>query len=194
MKIDNRSFEMVEEFQYLGTTLTNQNFIQEEIRSRLKSGNGYYHLEQSLLSFSLLSKNLRITIYRTIVLPLVLYGFQTWSLTWREERRQMVFENRVLRRIFGPKRDEVTDEWRKLHNEELNDVCSSPSIVQVIISRMKWAVRVARMCERRGVYRVLVGKPEGKIPLGSSRRRWENNIKLDLQEVGCGSVDWIDLA
>jgi len=106
-----------------------------------------------------------------------------------------VFENRVLRRIFGPRRDEVTGEWRKLHNEELNDLYSLPSIVQVIKSRrMRWARHVARVGDRRSVYRVLVGKPEGKRPLGRPRRRWEDNIKMDLQEVGCWGVDWIELA
>ena len=92
------------------SNLTNQNFIQEEIKSRLKSGNDCYHSVQNLLSASLLSKNLKIKIYRTIVFPVVLYGWETWSLTLREERRLRVFENRVLRRIFGPKRDEVTGE------------------------------------------------------------------------------------
>jgi hypothetical protein len=117
------------------------------------------------------------------------------SLAVREERRPRVFENRVLRRIFGPKGDEVTGEWRKLRNEELNDMCSSPNIVRVTKSRrMRWAGSVARMGERTGVCMVLVGKSEGKRPLGSPRRRWENNIKMDLQEVGCEGVDWIDLA
>jgi len=102
----------------LGTALTNQNSIQEEIKSRLKSGNACYHLVQNLLSSSLLSKNVNTRIYRTIILPVV-YGCETWSLTLREECRLRVFENRVLRRIFGPKRDKVTGEWRKLHNEEL---------------------------------------------------------------------------
>ena len=100
----------------VGTTLTNQNSIQEEIKSRLNSWNVSYHSLQNLLSSSLLSKNLKINIYRTIILPVVLYGCETWSLTLREEHRLRMFENRVLRRIFGPTRDEVTGEWRKLHN------------------------------------------------------------------------------
>ena len=98
-----------------------------------------------------------------------------------------MFENRVLRRIFGPKRDKVTREWRKLHNEELNDLYSSPSIVQVIKSRrLRWAGHVQHMGERRGVCSVLVGKLEGKRPLGRPRHRWEYNIKMDLQDVGYG--------
>jgi len=132
MKIGNSSFERVDEFKYLGTTLTNQNSIQEEIKSRLKSGNACYHSVQNLLSSSLLSKNLKIKIYRTIILLVVLYGCETWSLTLREERRLRVLEKMVLRRIFGPKRDEVTGERRKLHNEELNNLYSSPNIVRVI--------------------------------------------------------------
>jgi hypothetical protein len=99
-----------------------------------------------------------------------------------------------LRRVFGPKRDEVTGEWRKLHNEELNDLYSLPNVVRVVKSRMRWAVHLARMGEERGVHRVLVGKPEGKRPLGRPRRRWEDNIKMDGEAVGGGRGDWMELA
>jgi hypothetical protein len=121
----------------------------------------------------------------------VLYG----SLTLREERKLRVFKNRALRRVFGPKRNEVTGDWRKLHNEELNYLYSLPNIVRVVKSRsMRWAGHVARMGEGRGVHRVLVGKPEGKRPLGRRRRRWEDNIKMDLNEVEgvCGA--WMERA
>jgi len=127
-------------------------------------------------------------------LPVVLYGCETRSLTLREETKLKVFENMVLR-IFGPWRDEVTEDWRRLHNEELNDLYSSPNIVRMIKSRrLRWAGHVARIGEERGVYRVLVGKPEGKRPLGRPRRRWVDNIRVDFQEVGCGYMDWIGLA
>jgi hypothetical protein len=146
VKIDNSSIERVEELKYLGTMSTDQNSIQEKIKSRLKLGNASYQSVHNLLSSRMLSKNFMIKIYRTIIFPVVLYGCETWSLTLREERRLRVFENRVLRRVFGPKRDEVTGEWRKPHNVELNDLYSLPNIVRVVKSRrMRWAGHVARM-------------------------------------------------
>jgi hypothetical protein len=155
--------------------------IQEDIKRRLNSGNACYHSVQNLLSSRLLSKNVKVRIYKTIILPVVLYVCETWSLTAREGHKLRVFENKVLRRIFGPKRDGVTGGWRKLHNEEIHNLYSSPSIIRIIRSRrMRWAGHVARMGEWRNVYRLLVGKPEGKRPLGRPRRRWMDNIKMDL--------------
>jgi hypothetical protein len=161
--------------------------MHEEIKSRLNSGNACYHSVHSLLSSRLLSRNVKVKIYKTKILPLVLYGCETWSLTLKEEHRLRVFENRVLRRIFGPKGDEVTGEWRKLHNGELHNLYSSPNIIRQINSRRRGlAGHMACMGEGRNVYRVLVGKPEGKRPLGRPRRRSEDGIKMDLREIGWG--------
>jgi hypothetical protein len=115
----------VAQFRYLGTTVTNQNLIQDEIKWRLNSGNACYHSVQKLLSSRLLSRNIKIRIYKTVILPVVPYGCEIWSLTLREEHRLRVFENRVFWKIFGPKRDEVTGGWRKLHNEDkMGRICS----------------------------------------------------------------------
>jgi hypothetical protein len=148
-RLNESSFEMMEELKYLGTTLTFKNFIQDVIKSRLNSGNACYHSVQNHLSSSFLSKNLKSKAYRTIILPIVLYGCETWSLTLREELRLMVLGNRVLR-IFGHKRDVVVGEWIKVHDEELNCLYSSSIIVLMITSRrMRLAGHVAPMEEKR---------------------------------------------
>jgi hypothetical protein len=184
----------VSQFKYLGTRVTNQNLIQEENKRRLNSVNACFGPEPSVFTVAV-EKLKNWEIYKTIILPVVLYQCETLSPTLRGEHRLRVFENRVLRRIFGPKRDEVTREWRKLHNEELHDLYSSPSIIRIMKSRRMRSTRhVARMGQKRNAYRLLVGKPEGRRPVGRPRRRWLDNTRMDLVEVGWGDVDWIGLA
>ena len=132
-------------------------------------------------------------VFDNTILPVVLYGCETWSLKLMEESRLRVFENRILRRIFGRKRDE-NGEWRSLHNEELHSLYRSPNRVRVIKSgRLRWAGHVARMEEGSSAFQILTGKPTGKRPLRSPRRRWEDNIRMDLEEIGIAG-NWVDLA
>ena len=149
----------------------------------------YYSLEKILLP-RLLSKKLK-----TIILPVVLYVCETWFLTLREEKRFGLLENKVLKKIFGVKRDEITEEWRKLHNAEIHILNSSPNIITNLKSRrLRWAGHVALMEQSRNSYWVLVAKPVGKRPIERPRRRFKDNIKIDLRDVGCDARDWIDLA
>jgi hypothetical protein len=181
IQIGNKLFDTVEQFKYFGTTITYLNSIHEEIKSRLKSGNACYLWVHTLLSSGLLPRSEKIKIYRTIILPLVLCGCETWSLTLRAECRLRVFENRVLRRILRPKRDEVTGDWRRLQNKELYVLKFSSNIIRVIkLRRLRWAEHVARLGERKVAYRALVGKPEGRRQLGRPSSKWEDNIKMDL--------------
>jgi len=183
------SFEKMEQFKHLG------NSIQEEIKNSLRSGNACYHSVQNLLSSSLLFKNIKFKIYNTIILSVVWYGCETWSLTMSGGHILEIFENRALRRIFGPMRDEVTVEWRKLHNEEQSDLYCSPNIIQVIkMRRMKWAGHVARRMEKRGAYRVLVGKSAGKSHLEDPGLDGRIILRWIFSKWGCGDMDWIDLA
>ncbi|KAJ4432001.1 hypothetical protein ANN_20615 [Periplaneta americana] len=163
IKMGDLSFEEVEKFKYLGATVTNINDTREEIKRRINMGSACYYSVEKLLSSSLLSKNLKVRIYKTVILPVLLYGCETWTLTLREGYRLKVFENKVLRKIFGAKRDEVTREWRKLHNTELHALYSSPDIIRNLKSRrLRWTGHVARMGESRNAYSVLVGRRRKK--------------------------------
>jgi hypothetical protein len=152
----------VEKSKYLGTTLTNQNDIHDEIKTRLNSENACYYSVQNLLSSHLISKSLTIKICKIVILPVALYGCETWSLTLREEHRLRISENRVLRRIFGPKREE-DGSWRELHNDELHSLYSSPNIVRVIKARrMRWVGHVARMVREEVFTGFWLGGPKGR--------------------------------
>ena len=158
-------------------------------------GNACYYSLEKILSTRLLSKKLKVNTNKTIILMVVLYGCETCSFTLKEEHRLRVFENKVLRKICGAKKDEITGEWRKLYNAELHSLYSSPNIIRSLKSRrLRCAGHVTRMEKSRNAYRVLVGKPEGKRPLGRPKRSWEDNIKMNLREVGCDPGEWIDLA
>ena len=153
-----------------------------------------FYSVQTLLSCTLLSKNLKIKIYKTIILPVVLYGCETWSFTLREECRLRIFENRILRWIFGSKRDE-NGEWRRLLSEELHSLYRSPNIVRVIKSRrLRWTGHVARMEEGWSVFKILTGTTTGKRHFGKSRCRWGDNIRMDLKDVRINTRNWVDSA
>jgi hypothetical protein len=157
--------------------------MHEELKSRLNLGNACYHFVQCFV-FPPARKG-KVNTYKTIILPVVLYGCKTWTLTLSEEHRLRMFENRVLRRIFGPTRDKITEEWRTMHNAELHNLYSSPDIIRQIKSRRMRRVRhIASMGEGRKVNKILVGMPEGKRPLERLRHRWKDGIRMDLRKTG----------
>jgi hypothetical protein len=169
----------------LGTAVTNQNCIHEEIKSRLDSRNVCYHSVQNLLCSRLRCNSLKTEIYKTAILSVVLYGRETRSLAVRKKVRLRVSENRVLRGLFGPEREEVTGGWRRLHTEELHNLYASRSFIRVVKSRkMRWEGHVARTGEMRITYGILVENLERKRPFVRCRRRWEDNIRLNLREIG----------
>jgi hypothetical protein len=160
------------------------------VNSRLYSDKACYHSVQRLSSFRLLSKSIKIKIHRREIS----YGSDSWSLTFREVHRLKVFENRVLK-TFEPKREGILRGWRKVRNEEILNLYSSPNILRMIKSRrMRWTEHVEHMGQKSSAYRILLGKAEGKRQIGRPRRRWENNIKMHYREVGWGVMDWIGLA
>ena len=166
------NFEEVAEFKYLGT---NRNEVHKEIKHTLNSGNACYYALQGLLLSHLLSKNIKLKICKKVFLPVILYGCETWTLTLREEKRLQIFENKVLRKIFGTRRDDQTGECIRLHNGELHDLYGKPNIIRIVESRrLRWAGHLTRMGNERGARKLLVGKPEGERPVGRPRMRWEN--------------------
>ena len=192
--IKNEITEKVHKFKYLGAYVTSKNEVTEEIKSRLVSGNACFYSVQKLLTSRLISRKLKLKIYRTVILPVILYCCKSWSTTLADEHKLRVFENRVLGKIYGPKRDEMTGEWRRLHNEELHGLYDSPDVIRIMKSRrIRWAGHVARMGEKRRLNSIVVGNPEGKRPLGRPRRRCKNNIRRNLRESGVRDENWFDL-
>ena len=189
IKIGSNSNEKVKTFKYLGSLLTNQNCIQEEIKYRLSRKCVIIQFKHFLLQeFSLRISTFKI--YKTIILPVGLYGCETWSLTLREECRVRVFESRILRLIFGLKRD-TNGDWRRLHNEELHSLYRSPNIVRVIEPRrFRWTGHVDKMEEGKSAFKIFTGKR----PLARPRGRWENNIRMDLKEIGTNTRNLVCLA
>ncbi|KAJ4451027.1 hypothetical protein ANN_02463 [Periplaneta americana] len=185
IKIGDLSFEGVEKFKYFGATVTNINDTREEIKRRINMGNACYYSVEKLLSSSLLSKNLKVRIYKTVILPVVVYGCETWTLNLREEHRLRVFENKVLRKIFGAKRDEVTGEWRKLHNAELHALYSSPDIIRNIKSRrLRWGHLSRKVGNMDKIIFFLENRLSGNQIKGIDAK--DSPYTIRLQSHGCG--------
>ena len=195
MVIGNLSFENVEKFRYLGVTVTNTNDIRIEIKRRINIGNACYYSLEKIVSPVCFPGNWKLRHIKQYYTTGCIVWLWNLVSIFREEHRLRVFENKVLRKIFGANKDEITGEWRKLQNAELHTLYSSSNIIRNLKSRrLRWAGHVARVEQSRNAYRDLVGEPERMRPLGRPRRRWEDSFKIDLRELGCYAGDWIDLA
>ena len=183
--------EAVGSFKYLGSTVTTNNLIDEEIRLRIGAGSRCSWALNTTLKSRMLSKATKVQIYTTIIRPTVTYGCETWRLTKELERRLNVFERSILRRIWGPIYDEANGEWRRRHNHELRALTDFPPITNIVrSSRLRWAGHVARKEDGQLVKEVMVGRPLGTRPLGRPRKRWIDNVKEDLNTLGVNPNDW----
>ena len=183
-------------FKYLGSTVTSDNDIAEEVKIRIAAGSRCAWAMKSILKSRNISRKTKLQTYITIIRPVVTYGAETWALTKQLEQKLLVFENSILRQVYGPVFDETTGEWRRRHNQELGDLSNLPFITDLIRSmRLRWARHIARMGEDRGVKLVAQGRPAGTRPLGRPRKRWSDNLRQDLLALGVEDPDsWWMLA
>lgn len=182
IQIDDMKIKRTETYKYLGTNFNCSNIIREEIKSRVHSGNKVYYALQHLLKSNDLSRNIKITIYKTLIRPIVLYGSETWSTTKKDEALLQTFENRILRRIFGPIKDAISGEWRIRSNIEIHTLFNSPLITGIMrANRLQWLGHVERMADNRETKTAYTKMLNGRRPRGRPRRRWRDNVQADLQ-------------
>ena len=187
--------EMVSQFKYLGSTVHSKNIIEREVTLRIGAGSRCSWALDKIIKSRGISRRTKVQVYTAIIRPIVLYGSETWQLTKELERRLEVFERTILRRIFGPVRDEVTGEWRWRHNQELMDLARIPVITSIQRSyRLRWAGHVARMGDERTPKRVMMGQLQGRRPLGRPKKRWSDNLREDLQQLGVDHRRWMEQA
>ena len=185
MQKDNMTIKRTETYKYLGTIFNCSNIIREEIQARINSGNKIYYALQHLLISNALSRNTKITIYKTLIRPIVLYGSETWSTTKRDEALLQTFENKVLRRIFGPIRDTQSGEWKRRSNKDIHDLFKSPLITGIMkANRLQWLGHIERMEDNRETKLAYTQEINDRRPRGRPRRRWRDNIHTDLQALG----------
>lgn len=188
---ENRKFKRVREFKYLGTVFNEGGSCEAEINARIQAGNRCYHSLGQLLKARNLSRQVKIRLYKTLIQPVVMYGCETWSIRRQDYCKLLVFERKVLRKIFGPVQDATTGEWRIRHNEELNSIYRHPTIVGLVRSkRLEWAGHVSRMRENRWPVNLLNFVSQGKRPRGRPRKRWSDGLREDLNQLGIDMTNW----